>query len=33
MSQELTFAILVQSPIKGRDPDPPETRHGMISSS
>ncbi|TDU74859.1 hypothetical protein EDD91_1520 [Streptomyces sp. KS 21] len=33
MSQELTFAILGKSPIKGRDPDAPETRHGMISSS
>lgn len=33
MPQKLTFAILVQSPIEGCDPDAPETRHGMVSSS
>lgn len=33
MPQEPTFAMLVQSLIKGCDPDAPETRHGLISSS
>lgn len=33
MPQELTCAILFQSPIKGRDPDAPETRHGVSSSA
>lgn len=33
MPQEPIFAILVQSLMKGYDPDEPETRYGMISSS
>ncbi len=33
MFQELACAILVQFPIKGHDPDAPETGHGMISNS
>lgn len=33
MPQEPTFAIPVRSPIEGREPDAPETRHGMTPSS
>ncbi len=33
MPQEPTFVIPVQFPIKGCDPDAPEARHGMVSSS
>lgn len=33
MSQELAGAMLVQSPIKGYDPDVSEIRHWIISRS